>query len=227
LCDAWMAVRDDPDVWVAIVTGAGEKSFSAGADLKEMRQRNDAAAAGSESPPRPVQTPTRGLEVWKPIIAAINGYCFGGGLELALACDIRIAASHAVFGLPEVTRALIPGSGGTQRLPRVMPFAIALEYLLTGERLTAEEALNYNLISRIVPADELMSAAEALAAKINRNGPMAVRIAKEAAYKGIDVPLADGLRLEELLLQKVLDTEDAKEGPRAFAAKRQPEYKGC
>jgi (E)-benzylidenesuccinyl-CoA hydratase len=227
LCNAWIAVHDDPDVWIAIVTGAGDKSFSAGADLKNMSLRNDAAAIGSEFPPRPVQTPMRGLEVWKPIIAAINGYCFGGGLELALACDIRIAASHAVFGLPEVTRGIIPGGGGTQRLPRMMPFTIALEYLMTGERLTAEEALKYNLVTRIVPAEELMSAAEALAAKINQNGPVAVRIVKEAAYKGIGMPLADGLRLEESLLQKVLNTKDAKEGPRAFVEKRRPVYKGC
>lgn len=227
LTDAWISVRDDPDVWTAIVTGAGERAFCAGQDLKEVAMMMMEVARGE--PLReliPEIIPMKGLEVYKPFIAAINGVATGGGLELALACDIRIAAENARLGLREVAQALMPGAGGTQRLPRFVPFGIALEILMTGDFISAEEAYRIGLVNRVVPLAELMPAAEALARRINENGPLAVRAAKEAAYRGLRMPLDEGLRLEWLLLQSLMMSEDAKEGPLAFAQKRKPEYKG-
>ena len=226
LTDAWIRVRDDPEIWTAIVTGAGDKAFSAGADLKEMSENRAMLERGETPPARPEITPHRGLEVWKPFIAAINGFCLAGGLETALACDIRIAAEHARFGLSEVTRAIIPGAGGTQRLPRVVPFCKALEILLTGDHIDAQEAYRIGLVNKVVPLAELMPAAEAIANKINENGPLAVRAIKEAAYRGVNMPLAEGLRLERLLSDVIRQTEDSREGPLAFAQKRKPVYRG-
>lgn len=228
ITDAWIRVRDDPEVWTAIVTGAGEKAFSAGADLKEMAERRALwkKEGGEFIPSHFRTTPMRGLNVYKPFIAAVNGYCLAGGLELALVCDIRIAAEHATFGLAEVTRAIIPGAGGTQRLPRLIPFNLAMELLVTGDRISAQEAYRIGLVNKVVPMTELMPTAEALANRINENGPMAVRAVKEAAYRGMDMPLAEGLRLELLLSDLVHRTEDAQEGPLAFTENRKPQYKG-
>jgi len=226
LTEAWIKVRDDPDVWVAIITGTGDRAFSAGADLKEMAMRRSTIEGGE--PPQdiyPPLIPTRGLEVYKPFIAAINGIAAGGGLEIALACDIRIAAEHARLGQPEVLRAIMPGWGGTQRLPRFIPFGIALEILMTGDFISAEEAYRIGLVNKVVPAAELMPAAEALARRINENGPLAVRTIKEAVYRGVRMPLEDALHLEKALSQNLHQTEDAKEGPLAFVQKRKPEYK--
>ncbi|MFQ5987279.1 MAG: enoyl-CoA hydratase-related protein [Dehalococcoidia bacterium] len=228
LAEAWENVRDDPEVWTAIVTGAGDRAFSAGADLKEVAAMRMQAEQGGE----PVElsilrfVPMRKAEVYKPFIAAINGVATGGGLELALICDIRIAADSARLGLREVVQSLMPGWGGTQRLPRLIPFGMALEILMTGDFVSAEEAYRIGLVNKVVPFDELMPAAEALATRINENGPLAVRAAKEAAYRGMRMPLDEGLQLERLLLQSLIMSEDAKEGPIAFAQKRKPEYKG-
>jgi enoyl-CoA hydratase/carnithine racemase len=169
---------------------------------------------------------TRGYECWKPIIAAIHGYCLAGGLELALSCDIRIAAENAQFGLPEPKRAIIPGATGTQRLPRVVPLAFAMELLLTGDRYDAETALRFGLVSRVVPRDRLMATAEELAQTIAANGPLAVRAIKQAALMGRDLPFQEGLALESELAGKIFRTADALEGPTAFAQKRKPEYRG-
>jgi enoyl-CoA hydratase/carnithine racemase len=228
LTDAWIAFRDDPDVWTAIVTGAGEKAFCTGADLKEMSVAFAEAIKSGKPPtvPIPYVTPMRGLRVFKPFIAAINGMALGGGLELAMACDIRIAAEHARMGVPEVKQALIPGMSGTQKLPRLLPFGIALEMLMTGDMITAQEAYRIGLVNRVVPATELMKTAEALANKINENGPVAVRAVKEAAYRGIEMSLDDALRFESLITIAVTQSEDALEGPRAFAEKRKPVFKG-
>ena len=227
LTDAWISVRDDPEVWTAIVTGVGDRAFCAGQDLKEVAKVMMEAAAGEPIPEIvPEIMPMRGLEVYKPFIAAINGVATGGGLELAMACDIRIAADTARLGLREVVQSLMPGAGGTQRLPRFVPFGIAMEILMTGDFISADEAYRIGLVNRVVPQAELMPAAEALAKRINENGPLAVRAAKEAAYRGIRMPLDDGLRFERLMIQSLLMSEDAKEGPLAFAQKRKPEYKG-
>ncbi len=225
LFEAFTSFKDDADLWLAVMTGAGDQAFSAGADLVAMAQ-SFAGGGGGMRFDAPFAGITRSFECWKPIIAAINGYCLAGGLELALACDIRIAAEHATFGLPEPKRAIIPGAGGTQRLPRVVPMAFAMELLLSGERFDAQTALRFGLVSRVVPADRLMATVEDVAAKILECGPLAVRAIKEAALRGLEMPLVDGLKLESELVGRVFRTEDAREGPTAFAQKRKPEYKG-
>lgn len=226
LTAAWISVRDDPEVWTAIVTGAGDKAFSAGTDLLEAKKYREHLERGEpiNKPRVPDVSPCRNLDVWKPFIAAINGFCLAGGLEIALACDIRIAADHAVFGCTEVTRAVIPGAGATQRLPRIIPFATALELMITGERISAQKALSIGLVNYVVAGSNLMAAAEALADKINANGPIAVRLVKEAAYRGLSMPIHEGLRLEKSFSELVHHTEDAREGPLAFVEKREPKY---
>jgi enoyl-CoA hydratase/carnithine racemase len=222
---AFEEFKADDDAWVAILTGAGDQAFSAGADLVAMAK---ALSGGGEGVPSnvPFGGITRGFECYKPIIAAINGYCLAGGLEVALSCDIRIAAEHASFGLPEPKRAIIPAASGTQRLPRTIPIGFAMEILLTGERIDAQTALRYGLVSRVVPADQLMATAEDVAAKILECGPLAVRTIKEAVLRGRDLPFEDALHLEAQLAGPVFASEDALEGPRAFTEKRKPEYKG-
>lgn len=225
LLDAFTAFRDHDGLWAAILTGAGDQAFSAGADLVAMAQ----AMAGGASPLAmsvPFAGITRGFECWKPMIAAINGFCLAGGLELALCCDIRIAAEHASFGLPEPKRAIIPGAGGTQRLPRAVPLAFAMELMLTGERFDAQTALRFGLVSRVVPLPQLIPTAEEVAGKILECGPLAVRAIKQAALQGRELPLEEGLRLEARLAGQVFRSEDAREGPLAFAQKRKPDYKG-
>lgn len=222
--------RDDPESWAAILTGAGDQSFCAGADLKKLRayyasMSSEERLARSETEPG-LGGLTRNLPVWKPIIAAVNGHCLAGGLELALSCDIRIAEAHASFGLTEVKWGIIPAAGGTQRLPRLIGTGKALEMILTAQRISAQEALECGLVSRVVVQGESVSAAMEVAEQICRNGPLAVRAAKEAILRGIDLPLEEGLRLEQQLAEPVRQSEDAKEGPKAFAEKRAPEFKG-
>jgi E-phenylitaconyl-CoA hydratase len=221
--------RDDPDAWVAIVTGSGDRAFSAGADLKEMSAGRQAELTGDAADPfweAERVALNRGLTVWKPIIAAINGYCLAGGLELALSCDIRIAAEHARFGLTEVLRGIIPGGGGTQRLPRIVPFGIALQLMFTGEHIDAAEAYRIGLVNTVVPATQLMGEAEALAERICANAPLSTRAIKEAAYRGMSVPLEEGLRIESFLSRIIRTTADSREGPRAFAEKRPAQFTG-
>ncbi len=225
LSEAWTRFRDDGQAWVAILTGAGEKSFSAGADLKRLIPASYGKGVerrGHESPG--LGGITRGLEIWKPMIAAINGHCLAGGMEQALACDLRIAAPHATFGLPEVRWGIIPGAGGTQRLPRTVSLAKAMEMILMAKTLTAEEALAAGLINAIVPPAELMPTARKWAETICERGPLAVRAAKEAVIRGLAMSLPDGLRLEAFLSGTLRGTEDAVEGPKAFAEKRKPNF---
>ena len=224
LSDAWTDVRDNPDVWVAIITGAGDKAFSAGADLKtEIGKPVDAWHFWQT---QEEQILNRGLEVWKPVIAAVNGYCVAGGMTLLLATDIRIASPGATFGLSEVKRGILPGNGGTQRTIQQLPYPVAMYFLLTGERMSAEDAVKAGLINKVVPQAELMAEAERIARKIMENGPLAVRAIKELAVRGQFMPIEYGLRLEQAM-QKVLGaTEDAKEGPKAFTEKRKPSFKG-
>ena len=224
LVDAFSRLRGDGAVRVIVVTGAGERAFSAGADIREFLE-----------PP----VPTRFREERKrldyrgemdrcpqPIIAAIRGYALGGGLELALACDIRIAAEDAQLGLTEINLGIIPGGGGTQRLPRLVGRGKALEMILTGARIPAAEALRLGLVERVVPVAELMPAAQALARSIADKAPIALRYAKEAAVSGLELPLHDGLRLENDLATLLRTTEDRVEGARAFVEKRKPKWSG-
>jgi enoyl-CoA hydratase/carnithine racemase len=209
---------------VIVVTGAGEKAFSAGADIREFtapqvpvkfrdaRRRVDFRAAMGHG--------------GQPIIAAIRGYALGGGLELALACDIRIASEDSLLGLTEVNLAIIPGGGGTQRLPRLVGRGKALEMILTGARIDAREALRIGLVERVVPAAELQSAAQALAKMLAERAPVAMRYAKEAVVKGLGMSLEDGLRLENDLATLLRTTEDRIEGAKAFLEKRKPRFTG-
>ncbi len=221
LYDAWSDFRDDDNLWVGILTGSGDRAFSTGLDLVAAAQ-----AGGEIRFTAPFGGITRGIEIWKPMIAAINGYALAGGLEIALSCDIRVAAEHAQFGQPEPRWAIIPGAGGTQRLPRALPLAVAMELLLTGGRIDAQTALRYGLVSHVVPPAELMPKAMEIANTICDNGPLAVRAIKEAAMRGLSMTLEDGLALEADIAGKIFRTEDALEGPLAFAQKRKPEFKG-
>ena len=225
LSDAWCEVRDDGSIRAVVVTGAGERAFTVGADLKsfipEVPQLNEFWLTQRG------QLLNRGLEVWTPVIAAINGYCLGGGLTLMLATDIRVAAEHARFGLPEVKRGVLPANGGTQRILDQLPFALGMEMLLTGEPIDAELALRWGLVNRVVPAAEVLDAAYAYAHQIAGNAPLAVRAAKELAYRSRDLDLASGLRLEQSIARIVRESSDAREGARAFGEKREPNFSGA
>jgi enoyl-CoA hydratase/carnithine racemase len=230
LADVWTEFRDDNDLWVAIITGAGDAAFSSGADLKKIGQfyremTSPQRRHFSETSPG-IGGITRNLEIFKPIIAAINGHCLAGGLEIALACDIRIASDNATFGLMETGWGIIPGAGGTQRLPRIVGTAKALEMILTAKRIDADEAKSIGLVSDVVSQAELIPKALNIAHKICEKGPLAVRAAKEAIVRGMDMGLSDGLRLEQFLAEPLRSTEDAMEGPAAFVQKRKPNFKG-
>lgn len=224
LSRAWCTVRDDPAIRVAIITGAGERSFTTGADIKSFLTAPPTMAEMWLT--QRDQLLNRGLEVWKPVVAAVNGYCLGGGMTLMLATDIRIAASHATFSLAEVKRGVIPGNGGTQRVLDQLPYAVAMEMLLTGDGIDATVAERWGLINKVVPAADLLDTAYTYARKIAVNAPLAVQAAKELAVRSRDMDLNTGLRLEAVLNRMLMGTEDAKEGPAAFAAKRKPDFKG-
>jgi E-phenylitaconyl-CoA hydratase len=224
LSDAWVRVRDDPEIRVAIVTGAGEKSFSAGADLKSF--------VGAQPPLSELlltqknQILNRGLEVWKPIVAAVNGYCLGGGMTLLFATDIRVAAEHATFSVAEVKRGVFPANGGTQRIAQQLPHPIAMELLLLGDSIDAQTALRWGIVNRVVKAADLMATARDFATRLARNAPLAVQAAKELAVRSRDMDLATGLRLEQVMLRVLQDSEDVREGTTAFSEKRAPSFTG-
>ena len=204
----------------AVLTASGDRAFCTGMDLKEaMPLLTSGEELGFED-----HTKRQFSDVWKPIIAAVNGYCIAGGLEMLQGTDIRIAAEHAVFGLGEVRWGIIPTGGSHVKLPRQIPWAVAMELLLTGENIDAERAYSIGLVNRVVPADELLPTALKLAEKIARNGPLAVRTAKQIAVRALN--LEPGLVLEKALGAKVLASEDAVEGPKAFLEKRKPAFKG-
>lgn len=225
LSEAWIEVRDDPDVWAVIVKGAGERAFTSGADLENTidtgEQEWDDFWRTQEE-----MILNRGLEVWKPVIAAVNGYCLAGGMTLLLATDIRIAGNDAQFGLSEVKRGILPGNGGTQRTIRQLPRPIAMELLLGGDHVDAEKAKDWGLVNEVVPTEDVEATAEEYAAKILSNGPLAVQAIKELAVRGQDMPLSHGLRLEESFSRHLRYTEDAEEGVKAFREDREPEWGG-
>jgi len=224
LSEAWIRIRDDAAIHVAIVTGAGEKAFTTGADLTSVIGKvPDLAELWLTQKDALLN---RGLEVWKPVIAAINGYCLGGGMTLMLATDIRIAASHARFGLSEVKRGIIAANGGTQRILAQVPYAIGMEMLLVGEQFGAEAAERWGLVNKVVPQDDLMSTAMDYARRIAANGPLAVRAAKELAVRSQDMSLADGLRMEQMIARILNASEDVAEGTQAFTDKRAPRFRG-
>ena len=210
----------DPDLWAAILTAAGDKSFCAGMDLKAaIPLVNEGDEMGyADHTKRPFS------DIFKPIIAAVNGYCIAGGLEFLQGTDLRIAAEHATFGLGEVRWGIIPTGGSHIRLPRQIPWAVAMELLLLGRPITARRAYDIGLINEVVPADQLMPTALKWAETICKNGPLAVRTAKEIAVRALE--LESGFVLEKAIGARVFASEDAKEGPRAFAEKRPPRFTG-
>jgi E-phenylitaconyl-CoA hydratase len=224
LTEAWIQVRDDNTIRAAVVTGAGEKAFTTGADIKSFL--TDPGDLSEFWQTQRGMLLNRGLEVFKPIISAVNGYCLGGGMTLLLATDIRIAADHASFGLAEVKRGVIPGNGGTQRVLAQLPYPIAMELLLTGDRFDAAAAERWGLVNRVVPGPELMDTAMGYAARIAANAPLAVQAAKELALRSRDMDLTSGLRLEQTMNRLLQFTADAKEGPAAFSEKRAPNFEG-
>lgn len=224
LSAAWVQVRDDTAIRAAVITGAGDRAFTTGADIKSFL--TDPADLSDFWMTQREQLLNRGLEVFKPIIAAINGYCLGGGMTLLLATDIRIAAEHASFGLSEVKRGVIPGNGGTQRVLAQLPYAVAMEVLLTGDRFDAATAARWGLVNQVVPMDRLLDTAMEYATRIAANAPLAVQAAKELALRSRDMDLVSGLRLEQTMNRLLQFSEDAREGPAAFAEKRTPNFLG-
>ena len=218
------ALATDDDVRAVVVTGAGERAFSAGADIREFVEPQVPVQLREQRRRLDFRQVMEGCP--QPIIAAIRGVALGGGLELALACDIRIAAEDARLGLTEINLAIIPGGGGTQRLPRLVGRGKALEMILTGARIGAAEALRLGLVERVVPPGDVLTAAFALARDLAGKSPIALRYAKEAVVKGLQLPLADGIRLENDLATLLRTTEDRVEGARAFLEKREPNWKG-
>src|SRR5271167_2438741 len=221
---AFEDARDDASVQGVILTGAGNKAFIAGADISELSK---ATALDAERASRFGQEILDLIEnLGKPVIAAVNGFALGGGCETAMACTIRIAVDTAKFGQPEVALGLLPGGGGTQRLPRLVGKGRALQLILSGEMIDAQEAYRIGLVNEIVPAAELIARAEAILKKIGTNAPIAVRLSLEAVNKGLETGQAEGLLLEASYFGLCAATEDKKEGTSAFLEKRAPQFQG-
>lgn len=234
LCDAVKAIQADEALRVAVITGAGDKAFCAGGDLARTlplftggRAPQDAWDRRLLSDPEVLAASgLRGFALHKPVVAAVNGPCMAAGFELLLGTDVRVAAEHATFALPEVKRALIPFAGSMARLPRQVPHCVAMELLLTGEALGAQDALRIGLVNRVVPAAEVLPRALALAETIAANGPLAVQAVKRTVIASSGRSLDEAYRLEDEAWAAVQATEDAREGPRAFMEKRAPRYQG-
>jgi E-phenylitaconyl-CoA hydratase len=234
LHDAMIEFRDNSSLSVAVLTGTGERAFCTGADLKQTLPPAASFAEGYFEPPeqsielglyiRAIAIGELGIK--KPMIAAVNGHALGGGLEIALACDLRIAATGASFGLPEPRWASTPGIGGISRLLRAVPSAIAMKMLLTGDRIDAIEAHRVGLVSDLVEPDTLVDHAVEVAERIGRNGPLAVRAVKEAATRAQNMPLSEAVALEQLMWGMLRDTHDRVEGRLAFAERRDPRFEG-
>lgn len=217
-------INQDETIFCTIITAEGDKAFCAGADLKERRGMNNRQVI--EAVKRIGDTVLQVETMAMPVICAINGVAFGGGLELALGCDLRIAAEHVTLGLTETSLAIIPGAGGTQRLPRLIGIGPAKKLIYTAKRLSAQEAKQYGIVEDVVQSDKLLDEALALAMEIVKNGPVALRQAKTAINQGMQVDLMTGLEIEHLSYKETLHTEDRLEGLQAFKEKRRPVYRG-
>jgi len=219
--------EDEPNAWVAILTGVGEKAFSAGADLKWA-----ATASAEEQREAYVKVRNqnayliRNFKITKPLIAAINGLAFGGGFELALSCDLMIAAEHATFCLPEPVVGRIPSGGGIHRLVRYLPYHLAMDILLTRKRMTAQDGVKYGFVKKVVPSDQLLEETENIANLIMEGSPLAIRTIKQMAVDGLQMTLKEALFADFPLFTKFLQSHDFREGPKAFAEKRKPIWKG-
>src|SRR3954463_7418036 len=221
---AFHDIKNDASVRVVIFTGAGEKAFIAGADISELAKQD--AVTGKEYTHRGQSVLNLIENLTKPVIACLNGFALGGGCEIAMACTMRLATDNAKLGQPEVKLGIIPGYGGSQRLPRLVGKGIAMQLLLAGEMITAQEAHRIGLVNEVAPGAELISRAEAIAAKIIANGPLAVQYTIEAVNNGMEMPLAGGLYLEAVMFGAACATEDKKEGTTAFLEKRAAQFKG-
>ena len=217
-------IESNPTIRVVVLTGSGEKAFCAGADLKERKAMNEFEVLQTVKLIGETANKLENLSV--PVIAGINGVAFGGGLEFSLACDIRIAANHAKVGLTETSLAIIPGAGGTQRLPRLIGVGKAKRLIYTASRLNAKEAYELGIVEEIVANEDLLTTAVDLASKIAENGPIAIKQAKKSINKGLEVDLQTGLEIEHLSYQHTIHTKDRLEGLQAFSEKRKPLYKG-
>jgi len=224
LLDALTTIDNDPGVRCVIITGEGDRAFSAGADITAFPKATPVIAEELSRKGQRVFSTIE--ELSKPVIAAINGYALGGGLELALACDFRIASEHAEFGSPEINLGIIPGWGGTQKLVRIIGLRNAKRVVMLGERLKAEEALQLGLVDKVVPFEKLRETAESLAKKLGDGPPIALKYAKYALNFGSQVPLEVGLRLEAALMALLFSTNDVKRGIEAFMSRSKPEFKG-
>lgn len=229
LSQACDQIEQDDDIWLAVITGAGDKAFSAGRDLKQMAQINAASKAEKREEAELWKKITRLTDRHyfpKPIIARLNGSAYGGGLEIALACDIIVAAEHARIGLPEARRGLIPFAGGVHRLPRQMPLKKAMGYLLTGRDMNANKACELGLINEVVPAKHLNETVESWIADILKCAPLAIRSIKQCVMEGLDHSLAEAMSHEYRWETRRQESEDSREGPKAFAEKREPRWTG-
>jgi enoyl-CoA hydratase len=220
-------IKRDPEVGVVILTGSGDRAFCAGADINFLTQLAQTTPMAAKTFVEKNRLAFGAIaHLGKPVIAAVNGFALGGGCELAMACHIRLASDNARFGQPEINLGLFPGAGGTQRLPRLVGKGMALEMLLTGEAISAQEAHRVGLVNKVVPAPELMATAEKLAAQILSKAPLAVGVILEAVQHGMEMTLAEGLQLEENLFGVICGTEDMREGTAAFLEKRQANFAG-
>lgn len=224
LHEAFSAAKNDPEVRVVIFTGAGDKAFIAGADISELDKQNPLEAKEYTHRGQAVLDLIENLG--KPVIACVNGFALGGGCEIAMACTMRIASDNAKLGQPEVKLGLIPGYGGTQRLPRLVGKGLAMQLVLAGEQITSQEAHRIGLVNEVVAPAELIPRAEAIAQKIAANAPLAVQYAMEAVNRGMEMSLAEGLYLEASLFGLICATEDKNEGTKAFLEKRPARFKG-
>lgn len=225
LREAWHQVQHNDQIRAVVLTGAGERAFCTGADLKKTMPPKESFAELSFGRAESDHL-LAGMETDKPIVCAINGLAMGGGLEIAMACDIRVASTGATFSLPEVRIGSMPGAGGTQNLTRQVGFSNAMLFLLTGDRFDAQEALRMGLVSRVLPAPELLNGARDIAARIAANAPLSVRAIKRVARDGLDMPLQAAIRSERLAFGLLRDTQDRIEGRLAFQEKRAPVYRG-
>jgi enoyl-CoA hydratase/carnithine racemase len=221
LHEIWNEFERDPDVWVGILTGAGDKAFSAGNDLRFTAEHGRDMVRSAETGFGGL---TNRTTCWKPILAAVNGYALGGGFEMALACDIILAADHARLGLPEPKVGLMAGAGGVHRLPRMIPQKIAMGLILTGRHMTAQEACRLGVVNEVVPLAELMPTALRWASEILECAPLSIRASKQAALMGLGHPLDIALRMTYTEAERMRRSEDTVEGPRAFAEKRPPRW---
>ncbi len=234
MAQAWYEFRDSNDLRVAILTGTGDKDFCAGGDLKLTMPLVTGARQPEDEWDHQLVSDyklftdaiLRGFELYKPVIAAVNGSALGGGTEMTNACDLRVAAEHAVFGTPEAKRGLLPGGGSISRLPRQIPYAKAMEILLIGDPISAKEALAIGLINYCVNKTLLLPKARDLATRLAENGPLAVRKIKEGVLRSSGLPLAEALAIEDEVSAAVMMSKDAREGPRAFKQKRKPKFTG-